>query len=480
MSVPPLAVLVVGVVRGLLVASRGGAELGRQTFEDDGRTLRSDIVFVGHTFSVTLERAPRRAIVNEGGTTVTRDVPAGTIVLENGDWQAYALAAEQYPDARAPVAVKVLLPGPGTTVDGTIRVVSRADKSREVGVAIGGTKVDVDVGADGVVTRAAVPAQGITVHAEVMPAPGASPDPRAALAAKPRSLPAGVVEEPVSITRGNVTIRGVLWRPEMTKGKISLALVVAGSGPTDRDGNSWAGLRTDAYRMIAEALASAGVASIRYDKRAIGASDRVAEAGLTIADYVDDAAALVAHARRDGRFSKITVVGHSEGGLIALLLAQKTTVDALVLVAAAGRPLWQVIDEQLTRAGSKTPAVDAILAALRDGKPVAAYPPELAALFRPSVEAFLRSEVALDPAALLAKTKLPVTIVQGETDVQVTVADARRLAAARQDARLVLLPRVNHVLKEEASVKAPQASYGDPSRPLGPGVVDAVQAGIAR
>jgi pimeloyl-ACP methyl ester carboxylesterase len=136
----------------------------------------------------------------------------------------------------------------------------------------------------------------------------------------------------------------------------------------------------------------------------------VSEEGLTIGDFVDDADALVAQARHDGRFSKVTVVGHSEGGLIALLLARKTPLDALVLVATAGRPLWQVIDEQLARHGAKSPAGDALLAALRDGTPVAAYPPELASLFRPSVETFLRSELALDPAALLGKVTVPVTI----------------------------------------------------------------------
>jgi alpha-beta hydrolase superfamily lysophospholipase len=475
MTMPPIAtVLVAGVVKGLIVTNSGGMELGRQTFEDDGHKVESHIVFAGHSFSVTLERAERRAIVREGSTTVTRDVPAGTVALENGDWQAYVVAAEQYPDASEPVPVKVLLPGRGAVVDGTIRVVAHPDKSRKVDVAIGPLKVEVDIGPDGAVTHAAVPAQNVIARAEKGPlTPPTLP--------KPRPLPAGVVEEPVAVTRDGVTLRGTLMRPAQAAGKLPLAVIVAGSGPTDRDGNNYMGLRTDTYRMLAETLAADGVASIRYDKRCIGASDKVPEATLTIGDFVGDAAAFVAQARHDARYSKVTVVGHSEGGLIALLMAPgPTPPDALVLVAAPGRPLWQIIDEQLTHLGTKTPQTSTILAALRDGKPVTSYPPELAALFRPSVEKFLRSELSVDPAALLAKTKLPTTIVQGETDTQVAVADARLLAAARKDAHLVVLPRVNHVLKEEARVERAQASYGDATRPLGPGVADAVRAGIAR
>src|SRR5262249_52043484 len=246
--------------------------------------------------------------------------------------------------------------------------------------------------------------------------------------------------------------------------------------PTDRNGDG------DGYRMLAEGLARAGVASIRYDKRGIGASDAIVEATLTIDDFVADAAALAASPRRDARFSKLTGIGHSEGGAAATLIAQSAPPAALVLRAAAGRPLGEVVHDQLGARvhGPALAGVDEILAALRDGKPVKEYPADLAALFRPSVEKLHRSEMALDPAPLLGKLKVPVAIVQGESDLQVSVADARRLAAARKDARLSLLPRVNHVLKEEAERVATGARYGVATGPLGPGVLDAVLAGVAR
>ncbi len=459
---------------GVLVTYSGGNEIGREKFTDDGKTLRSEITLAGKQATITLTRSPRTAVVETAGKTLKSDVPPGALALANGHWAAYALAVEQYPSAQGPVDIKVFLPGAGLTVDGKLRVSVEADRSRRVEITVGGLIVEAMVSASGAVTHVAVPQQGI----EVRPEGAASPP------AVKRALPADIVEEPVEIHDGAVKIRGVLWRPVKPAGKPPLALIIAGSGPTDRDGNSHIGLATDCYRLLAESLAAAGVASIRYDKRSIGASDVVNEADLSIDNYVADAVAWVAHARADQRFSKVTVIGHSEGGLVALLTANKTALDGLVLLSTAGRPLWQVLHEQLARQfqGDKLAELDLILAALRDGKAVKSYPPELAALFRPSVERFLRSELATDPVTLLAKLTEPVTIVQGETDVQVSVEDARRLATARKDKalRLVLLPHINHVLKDEAERALPQSCYHDAKRPLGAGVADAVVKGVVR
>jgi pimeloyl-ACP methyl ester carboxylesterase len=450
------------VLSGVLVTYQNGQELGRERWRDDGKTLTSEISFVGKSLTVTIDRAAHR--VTAGGTE--RALPPGTIALENGHWQAYALATEHATSG----PVKVLLPSSGVTLDGALDVKPRSDRGRTVAVKIAALTVTVEIGRDGAVERASVPLQQLEVRRE-----GVAPPVEAE-----RAPPAGVVGEPVAVADG--AVRGVLWRPASAKGNLPVALIVAGSGPTDRDGNNAAGLRTDCYRQLAEALAKAGVASVRWDKRGIGRSHRVDEATLQIGDYVDDAAAFVALARRDPRFGRVTVIGHSEGGLIALLLAQKASLDAVVLVATAGRPLADVLHEQLARqfSGAELAELDAIAAALRSGKPVARYPETTRALFRPSIERFLRSELALDPAALAKALAMPATIVQGETDAQVSVEDARRLAAAQPKAKLVVLPRVNHVLKEEATRALPQASYEDPGRPLGPGVVGAILAGVAR
>jgi pimeloyl-ACP methyl ester carboxylesterase len=458
-------------ITGVLVTYARGVEIGRERFNDDGKSLRSEISLAGQKAVVTLRRATREAVVEAGGKSLTRAVPPGVLALENGHWQAYALAAEQYPDAREPTPVKVLVPGAGVTIDGTLRVTRQPDQHRLVELTLSGLVITVELGADGAVIRASVPAQSV----EVRPEGVALPKPVA------RKPPEDVTEEPVEVDRKRGKLRGVVWRPAKVQ-RPPLVIFIAGSGPTDRDGNGMSGLNTDCYRLLAAALAKAQVASLRFDKRGVGASDPFDEASLSLDEYAGDVAAFLSWARTSGRFGKVTVLGHSQGGLIALTLAQSQPPDALVLVSTAGRPLGEVVHEQLARQvqGHKLKQIDDLIAALRDGKPVTAWPPEDAVLFRPSLEKLWRSELPVDPQKVLARLTLPVTIVQGETDIQVGVADAKRLAAARKDAHLALLPRVNHVLKEEAVAALPQASYVEPQRPLGPGVVEAVLQGVAR
>jgi hypothetical protein len=457
---------------GVLVTYSRGTEIGRERFSDDGTMLRSEISLAGQKATISIDRKARQVTVEAAGKTIRHDVPPGVLALANGHWQAYSLVAEQYPNAREPTPVKVLLPGSGMTLDGKLRVTTQPDKQRQIDLTIGGLTVSVELAPDGAVTRAAVPLQSVEVRPE-----GAAPPAKPA-APKP---PEGVAEEPVEIQREKGKLRGVLWRPAQVT-KAPLVVFIAGSGPTDRDGNGAIGLHTDCYRMLAEAMAKAGVATLRFDKRGVGASDPFDEPSLTIEEYAGDVAEWLKWARSSGRFRKVTVLGHSQGGLIALVLAQKQPPEALVLVSTPGRPLWQVLHEQLARQaqGEQLKQLDELVAALRDGKPVTAWPPAYAVLFRPSLEKLWRSELSLDPAKLMAALKLPITIVQGETDVQVGVEDAKRLAGARKEAHLALLPRVNHVLKEEATRTLQQASYADPARPLGPGVVDAVLKGIAR
>jgi pimeloyl-ACP methyl ester carboxylesterase len=457
---------------GVLVTYARGVEIGRERFSDDGVALRSEISLAGQKATITIDRKSRELTLEAAGKTIRHPVPPGVLALANGHWQAYSLVAEQYPNAHEPTAVKVLVPGAGAPLDGKLTVTALPDKRRHIELTIGGLTVDVELAPNGAVTRASVPLQSVEVRTEGAPSP-----------TKPatRKPPEGVAEEPLDVERPKGKLRGVLWRP-LQAAKPPLVVFVAGSGPTDRDGNATVGLNTDCYRLLAEALAKAGVASLRFDKRGVGASDPFDEPSLTLDEYAGDVAAWLKWARSGDRFGKVTILGHSQGGLIALVLAQTQPPDALLLVATPGRPLWQVLHEQLARQiqGEQLKQLDDLIAALRDGKPVTAWPPEHAALFRPSIEKLWRSELALDPAKLVARLKLPITVVQGETDMQVGVDDAKRLAGARKQTQLVLLPRVNHVLKEEAARALPQASYGDPAHPLGPGVVDAVLKGVAR
>lgn len=267
------------------------------------------------------------------------------------------------------------------------------------------------------------------------------------------------------------TLHGTLLLPA-GHGPFPVALIIVGSGPTDRDGNdTQLGLNTDCYKLLAEALAQHGIASLRYDKRGAGVDMLMAlpENKLRFETYVGDALAWGKQLRADPRFSSLTVIGHSEGSLIGMLAAREIPADGYVSIAGAGEPAQQLL---LTQLQSKLPAdlyqkSQAIIDSLEHGKTVAQVPAALDALFRPSVQPYLISWFKYDPALEIAKLKIPVLIVQGERDLQVSVNDARELAKADPAARLVLIPDMNHVLKDVGpSADANLASYSNPHLPI--------------
>lgn len=266
-------------------------------------------------------------------------------------------------------------------------------------------------------------------------------------------------------------------------GRVPVALIIAGSGPTDRDGNS-AMLpgKNDAYRMLADGLKAQGIASLRYDKRGIGASAAAGgpEEDLRFGILVHDAALWIARLRNDFRFTTITVIGHSEGSLIGMLAARAARADAFVSIAGPGRPAGDVIRTQLRAQLKGDPALlsasESILTSLEAGRPVAQVPPPLAALFRPSVQPYLISWLTYSPAVELARLTVPRLIVQGTTDMQVPVADAQALKAAAADAELRIIEGMNHVMKTVTDPGRQAASYVDPGLPLAADLVPAISA----
>jgi pimeloyl-ACP methyl ester carboxylesterase len=272
------------------------------------------------------------------------------------------------------------------------------------------------------------------------------------------------------------TLRGLFILPNASSPPV--ALIIAGSGPTDRDGNSPAlPGPNNSLKLLAEGLADEGVATLRYDKRGVGASAAAArtESDLRFETYVDDAAMWVAKLRADKRFSRVMIVGHSEGSLIGILAAQRGGVDRLVSIAGPGRGAAETIRGQLaTRLPADLlKASNSILESLSAGKTVADVPPALAALYRPSVQPYLISWFRYDPVREVGKLKIPVLIVQGDTDMRVSVDDARLLAG--KDRGLLIIDGMNHVLKHVPANEAQQVkSYGDPSLPVEPALVRAI------
>jgi len=274
---------------------------------------------------------------------------------------------------------------------------------------------------------------------------------------------------------------------------VPVALIVAGSGPTDRDGNSAALPGTnDSLKMLADALAELGVASLRYDKRGIGQSAAAAppESEMTFDLLVDDAVGWLEALAGDARFGPRVVVGHSEGSLIGMLAARRAGADAFVSLEGAGRRAADVLRGQLA---AQLPAallaeIDTVLAELEAGRLVPRLPPGIAAvpgvgqaLFRDSVQPYLVSWFRLDPAQAIGELDVPCLIVQGSTDLQVTSSDAERLADAARTGTLASIEGMNHVLKAAPADRAANlATYTDPAAPLADGLTQALRGFLER
>jgi alpha-beta hydrolase superfamily lysophospholipase len=249
------------------------------------------------------------------------------------------------------------------------------------------------------------------------------------------------------------------------------------------------GVSASTYRLLAEGLAARGITSVRIDKRGLfGSAGAIADAdAVTIADYAVDVQNWIDVIRRKTGAPCVWLLGHSEGGLIALASSRSAAgICGLILVAAPGRPLGEILREQLKSNPANAPVLDQALAAidaLEAGRhvDVSAMHPALLALFRPRIQDFLIDIFALDPARLISDWKGPVLIMQGERDIQISLADAQRLKEAAPAAKLLLVPDTNHVLKtvNSADRMANMAAYADPSLPLAPGVADGIAGFIS-
>jgi len=282
------------------------------------------------------------------------------------------------------------------------------------------------------------------------------------------------LEESLLLTTNTGDLYGSLVLPTSST-PVPLVLIIAGSGPTDRNGNNPM-MSNNSLRFLAEGLSKHGIASFRYDKRGVAKSTAAVgkEHDLRFEHYVADAVQWVALLKKDARFSSLVVLGHSEGALIGTLVAQEVEVSKYISLAGAGIPAADIIRKQLKQqAPTVLSMVEPILEKLEAGEEVAEVPPMLFSLFRPSVQPYLISWFKQDPAVAIASLKIPVQIIQGTTDLQMSVSDANVLSAALPTATLEVIMGMNHVLKEVTSdPQKNNATYANPTLALHAGLLE--------
>lgn len=276
-------------------------------------------------------------------------------------------------------------------------------------------------------------------------------------------------EEEYNLKVDKGEISGTLMKPKNVEGS-TVALIIAGSGPTDRNGNNPSAGENNSLKMIAEALAREGIFSVRFDKRGIGESRYLVdkEEDLIFEDYINDVIAWVEKLREDNRFEKVVVIGHSEGALIGAAAVNNTDVDGFVSIAGAGYPAYQTMERQLKAESEEVfQLCKPIMDELMKGNLVENVPEGLYTLFRPSVQPYLISWFKYDPVEEMSKIEKPVLIIQGNNDIQITVDDANRLHEGNPASKLVIIEGMNHILKDAPKDRDKNiATYNNPTLPL--------------
>lgn len=280
----------------------------------------------------------------------------------------------------------------------------------------------------------------------------------------------------VTIKTGSAIIKGTLSVPEGTT-PVPVVMLIAGSGPTDRDGNSQLlNGKSNYFLQVSDSLKLKNIAVLRYDKRGVGQSTTTkAIPDVIFDDLVDDAVALIKMLKADKRFSRVIVAGHSEGSTIGMLAVERENANAFISMAGPAAPADVALKTQLKGMMATidyTKAVS-IIDSIKTGnftrqKMAAGFN----AIFNSSVQPYLYSWMKYDPRQAISKLTVPVLIIQGTNDIQIGVNDAQVLKKANSKAQLKLIPEMSHILKiGPAGRQQNIATYTMPDLPLHPQLV---------
>ncbi|WP_225035474.1 alpha/beta hydrolase family protein [Winogradskyella sp. SM1960] len=283
-------------------------------------------------------------------------------------------------------------------------------------------------------------------------------------------------EEDISISKW---IDGTLLAPQ-DNDQPNLAIIIAGSGPTNRNGNQNF-LKNNSLKKLAEGLTHNGIATFRFDKRIVKQiHQNNVDKDIMFDDFVSDASDVLDYFKEKGTYNKIYIIGHSQGSLVGMLSA-KDKADGFISLAGAGNNIGDVIIEQVAKTAPMfNEDTKRVVNSLKEGKTTTDFPVALASMFNADLQPFMINWMSHNPSEIIKELNMPILIVNGTKDLQVSVSEAEVLKDANKTAELLLIENMNHVLFEiEGDDLENSKSYNESFRSISPELITGITKFIA-
>ncbi len=276
-------------------------------------------------------------------------------------------------------------------------------------------------------------------------------------------------------------IDGTLMKPDVSE-KTPLVIIIADSGPTDRNGNQQM-MKNNSLRFLAEELYTNNIASFRYDKRIIKQMKErtLSEESIRFDEFITDAIAVTDFFMKGGAFSKIYIIGHGQGSLVGMIAA-KDRADGFISIAGMGQEIDDVIVAQLVE---QVPGLEENARQAFDDLRVIGvavnYSPGLTSIFRKDIQPFMRSWMLFNPSVEIANLKIPTLIINGDKNLEVQISESEILQKAQPNAQYEIIPKMNHILKKiEGDDLENSKSYNQYNLKVMPEVIEIISSFIKK
>jgi len=274
---------------------------------------------------------------------------------------------------------------------------------------------------------------------------------------------AQIKSEEITINNQAIQLPGTLT---YSQEKVPLIIWVHGSGPVDRNGNQPAqNVNANYIKQFRDAVNKENLAFFSFDKRTATKNNSAYLKDTKFTDFALDIDVIVNHFKKDNRFTKITLVGHSQGSLIAMLASKN--IDKYISLAGAGETIDKTIVKQISKNNlTLGEAAQKQFDTLKAKGKIETVNPFLMNIFAKQNQEFLYEWMQINPTEEIKKITIPTLIINGDKDLQVKIEDAENLKNAKPNAELVIIKNMNHVLKNIEKEEDNMTSYFSPDFPI--------------